>query len=258
MILVKLGGSVITDKGRFRNFREPETRMLAREISRSRKDIFLVHGAGSFGHVLAHKYSLQNGYVNDGQIPGVAEVMADVRDLNLRVVKALNREGIYSVSIPPSAVAELDDGDLVNLETSLFERYSGLGITPVTFGDVCLDRSKGFGICSGDQLMEWLAREFRPEKVIFCADVDGIFTSDPNVNAGSELIPLITKETLESLPRTERYLDVTGSIYGKIESMLDLASYAGECIVINGLVEGRLEAALVGEEVIGSRAISGD
>ncbi|NYT11581.1 MAG: isopentenyl phosphate kinase family protein [Methanomassiliicoccales archaeon] len=258
MILVKLGGSVITDKRGFRDFREPQTRMLAREISQSGKDVFLVHGAGSFGHVLAHKFSLQNGYVNDGQIPGVAEVMADVRDLNLRVVKALNLEGIHSVSIPPSAVAELDDGNLVYLETSLFDRYSSLGITPVTFGDVCLDRSKGFGICSGDQLMEWLAREFRPEKVIFCADVDGIFASDPTVDAGSELIPLITKEILESLPRTERYLDVTGSIYGKIESMLNLTSYAGECIVINGLVEGRLEAALMGEEVIGSRAISGE
>jgi len=258
MILVKLGGSVITDKTGFREFREPETRMLAREISRSGKDVFLVHGAGSFGHVLAHKYSLQNGYIDDDQIPGVAEVMADVRDLNLRVVKALNHEGMYSVSIPPSAVAELDDGELVRLDTSPFDKYSGLGITPVTFGDVCLDRSKGFGICSGDQLMEWLAREFRPEKVIFCADVDGIFTSDPNEDAGSELIPLVTRETLELLPRTERYLDVTGSIYGKIESMLNLASYAGECIVINGRVEGRLEAALKGEEVIGSRAICGD
>jgi isopentenyl phosphate kinase len=258
MILVKLGGSVITDKTGYRNFRESETRMLAREISRSGKDVFLVHGAGSFGHVLAHKYTLQNGYVDEKQIPGVTEVMADVRDLNLRVIRTLNQEGIPSVSIPPSAVAELDDGKLVHLETSLFEKYSGLGITPVTFGDICPDRSKGFGICSGDQLMERLAREFRPEKVIFCADVDGIFTSDPNLNAGSKLLPLVTKETLESLPRTERYLDVTGSIYGKIESMLGLASYAGECIVINGLVEGRLEAALLGEEVIGSRAISGD
>lgn len=258
MILIKLGGSVITEKAGFKDYKESETRRLAREILRTGKEVFLVHGAGSFGHVLARRYSLQNGFENEGQKAGLAEVMADVRELNLRVIRTLNEEGFHAVSVPPSVIGELDNGRLVELDAAIFSRYSELGLTPVTFGDVCVDRSRGFGICSGDQLMEWLAREYKPERVIFCADVDGIYTSDPNVDPKAELVPVVSRDTLEALPRTDRHPDVTGSIYGKIESMLRLAHYSGDCLVINGLIEGRLEAALRGEDVIASRAFSGD
>jgi len=256
MILVKLGGSVITDKTGLKAFREDQTKRLALEISRSGKEVFLIHGAGSFGHVLAHRHSLQNGFKSKDQVQGLARVMSDVRELNQKVVETFERSGIPCASIPPSAVAELDEGILVHLPTHLFMAYSELGLMPVTFGDVCLDRTRGFGICSGDQLMEWLAREFRPERVIFCADVDGIFTSDPNVDPKAEIIHEVDERTLEGLPRTERYLDVTGSIYGKIESMLRISSHSMDCMVINGQVGGRLESALGGEEVIGSRVIS--
>ncbi len=254
MILVKLGGSVITDKGRYRTFDQANVERLAREIVRSKKPMIIVHGAGSFGHVLAKKYRLKEGYRNQGQIKGLARVSRDVRDLDLRTVDALQSAGLPCVSIPPSACCLMEDGKLVSFETEIIHRYLDLGIVPVTFGDVVLDRRRGFGICSGDQLMAWLADEFDAERIIFCTDVDGIFSSDPHLDKTARMIEEVDRTVLSRLPRSERCADVTGSIYGKIESILDLAK-GRKAMVINGRVRGRLERALKGEAVIGSRVV---
>jgi len=257
MMLVKLGGSVITDKARYRTLRQEAINRLAEDIATSGEKAIIVHGAGSFGHVIAAEHQLQKGYTGEAQIPGMARVMEDVRALNLAVISALGEVGISSVSLPPSTVAELTDGKLTGLDLSLFHRYLDLGITPVTFGDVALDRTRRFGICSGDQLMESLAREFRPERIIFCADVDGVFTGDPKSDPEAKLIEVVDRRTLDSLPRTQSCADVTGSIFGKIETMLRITSYGGEAVVINGLRPGRLGAALRGEDVLGSKVVGG-
>jgi isopentenyl phosphate kinase len=254
MILVKLGGSVITDKGRYRTFDQANVKRLAKEIVRSNSPVIIVHGAGSFGHVLAKKYHLKDGYRDKNQIKGLAQVSLDVRDLNLRIISALQSAGLNSVSIPPSACCLMENGKLTSFDMEIVHRYLDLGIVPVIFGDVVLDMKRGFGICSGDQLMAWLADEFDPERIIFCTDVDGIFSSDPHLNDEAVMIEEVDRSVLSRLPRSERCADVTGSIYGKIESILDLAK-GREAMVINGRVRGRLERALKGEAVKGSRVI---
>ena len=257
MILVKLGGSVITDKGSYRTFREEAMTRLAGEMSRAHQDIVLVHGAGSFGHVLAKKHRLQEGFHSPAQISGMAKVMLDVRDLNLQVMKALDLAGLPAASIPPSACVTLENGELARIDLETFSNYLELGIMPVTFGDVALDSERRFGICSGDQLMLVLAKRLRPERIIFCADVDGVFTADPNQDPQARLIENVERKTLGSLPRTARHDDVTGSIYGKIERMLAMAAYSRTTMVINGTAPGRLEGALSGERVIGSYVSGG-
>jgi isopentenyl phosphate kinase len=258
MMLVKLGGSVITDKTRYRTFRPDAVTRLAGEIKRSGKTVLVVHGAGSYGHVLASKFQLQHGHINAQQIGGAAQVMEDVRELDLEIIRALNREGVPSVSLPPSACALLKEGRLIDLDISKFQRYLALGVTPVTFGDVALDSVRGFGICSGDQLMELLAINLRPERIVFCCDVDGVFTADPASDPQAQLIRVVDQQTLADLPRTQRCEDVTGSIFGKLECMMRMASHGGDAVVINGMVPGRLEAALRGEKVIGSKVVGGD
>jgi len=255
MILVKLGGSVITDKTRLRSFRKEAVERLVTEMREVDEPIIIVHGAGSFGHVLASRYALHLGKRGGEQLQGLSQVMADVRDLNLRVMRIVNREGRACASLPPSTIARLDGGKLIALDHGAFESYLDLGVTPLTFGDVCLDLERGFGICSGDQLMESLASHFLPRSIIFCTDVDGIFNRDPHLDPKAKLLERVTGETLDSLPRTERCDDVTGSIYGKIECMLRMSSFTRECLVINGNVEGRLRSALSGEEVIGSKVV---
>ncbi|MEM0448329.1 MAG: isopentenyl phosphate kinase [Methanomassiliicoccales archaeon] len=256
-VLVKLGGSVITDKATYRRFDQRSMERLAKEIACASHEVFLVHGAGSYGHLLAAEHRLHEGYQERTQLEGLSRVHMDVRELNLMVMRCLNNAGVSAVSLPPGAMGLMKNGELVRMDIEMFRLYHDLGLLPVTFGDVMLDMERGFGICSGDQLMFILAKEFRPKRVIFCADVDGVFTSDPALDRDAKLLETIDRSTLEKIPRTSRVTDVTGSIYAKLEFMLRLADLGLETLVINGRVPGRLEAAIKGEKVKGSVVLGG-
>jgi isopentenyl phosphate kinase len=256
MILVKLGGSVITDKGRYRTFDPETTGRLAEEIAGTGQDVILVHGAGSFGHMLAKEHGLHLGIEDDSQLLGASQVMSDVRELDLAVCRQMSSKGLPVVPIPPASCSVMRDGVLHHLDLDRFKDYLKLGMVPVTFGDVVRDEVRGLSICSGDQLMAVLAREFRPSKVIFVTDVDGVFTADPTQDPEAKLIETVDERVLDSLPRTERNVDVTGSIFAKIRYMIDMATLTGECLVLNGKIPGRLEAAIRGEKVIASKVVS--
>ena len=99
MILIKLGGSVITDKKEYRKFNRDIVARLCSEIKDSGEDVIVVHGAGSFGHVIAKKFDLNSGYHDKEQIAAVAQVCYDVRELNSMIVAELNDAGIPSISL---------------------------------------------------------------------------------------------------------------------------------------------------------------
>jgi isopentenyl phosphate kinase len=251
--LVKLGGSVLTDKSRVATLRPAHLRRLAAEIAKSGKEVVVVHGAGSFGHIKARKHRLHEGYLEDGQLAAVSEVQRDVRQLDLAVVDALRRAGLKPVSLPPSAIARLDDGALRTFDLDIFRRYMDLGFTPVTFGDVVLDARRWFAICSGDLLMIALAQAFRPEAAIFVADVDGVFTADPKRVKSAKLLREVGPANLGTIDTSAETEDVTGGLAGKLERMIEVARFVPRCLLVNGLKKGRLLAALRDERVVGTR-----
>ncbi|HEC89681.1 MAG TPA: kinase, partial [Thermoplasmatales archaeon] len=59
MFVIKIGGSIITDKSKLGVYREYTMDALAEKMQN--RKILLVHGAGSFGHILAEKYQLNKG-----------------------------------------------------------------------------------------------------------------------------------------------------------------------------------------------------
>lgn len=258
IVLVKLGGSVITDKGRLRTFREDACRRLAGELRAWDGVITLVHGAGSFGHILAKEHRLHEGFRDEGQLKQVALVQRDVRELNVRVLEALIDSGVRAVSVPPAATASFDRGSVARFDPALFDKMIGLGFAPVTFGDVVPDESMRFSICSGDLMMEELARHLKPKKAVFCADVDGVFTGDPKQDRNAELIPVLDREAICGMKGSESVsADVTGSIHGKLERMLAIAEHCEKCIILNGDVPGRLEGALRDEEMPSTTVLPG-
>lgn len=251
MILVKLGGSVITDKSKLRTFKRASCERLARELSIAEDDMLLVHGAGSFGHIEAKKHGLHKGFKKDSQLEHVAAVQRDVRELNLKVLEALIDEGVRAVSVPPAASATFDKGAISSFEPESFRRVVDIGLVPVTFGDVVPDETMGFSICSGDLMMEALARSFKPKLAVFCADIDGVYDRDPKRDGRAELIPRLTPSSLRGLRKTEStHADVTGSIYGKLERMLAISRHCEKCMIVNGNVPGRLGKVIRGDAVV--------
>lgn len=257
MILIKLGGSVITDKREYRRFNKEAVSRLCREIRESGKEVVVVHGAGSFGHVLAKKHALNDGYRDPEQIPAVAQVCYDVRDLSSMVVAELNAAGIPSVSVPPGSCMVMDDRSLVMDRQEVILRFIGKGIVPVMFGDVVMDRALGFAILSGDQIMERLAEFIDFEKVIFVSDIDGLYDCDPKSNRDAALYETVTMETLECVDAGSSVDDVTGGVAEKMRWMLRMSGQGRECMLINGNVPGRLRSVLMGEETVCTRAVGG-
>ena len=258
MLLVKLGGSVLTDKMRLRTPRRAAIHRLAREIAGAGHPVLVVHGAGSFGHILAHRYDL-NGPASHAKAKGAAIVQRDVRALDALVVDALLATGLAPAPLPPSAVLSLDDGHVASFELAPFQDYLAQGFTPVTFGDVVRDRARGVSVCSGDILMLELAKALRPARAVFAADVDGLYTADPWRHPRPELLGKVAADDLALIDfgRT-RGRDVTGGMEGKVRRMLEIATHAEECLVVNGNVKNRVRDALRGRPVVGTRVVGGD
>lgn len=249
MILIKLGGSVITDKSEYKKFNREQTARLCAEIAASGKGVLVVHGAGSYGHVLSKQYQLQHGLQDFRQIPAVAQVQHDVRELSLNVVEEMIKVGMPAVSVPPGSCFVMDNGRLIVGNPESIKALAHIGVMPVLFGDVVADRSKGFGICSGDQAMEALAKIFKPDRIVFVSDVDGLYTADPKKDENAKLIPEVDGKMLDKLDSELTVADVTGGIRGKVDEMLKICGDSGECILVNGTVPGRLLSLLRGEDV---------
>ena len=94
MQLIKLGGSVITDKARPLTPRLEDIKRLTREIAAVPGGKIIVHGAGSFGHIKAAEYKLSEGYKDKKQSEGISLVQRDMRVLNQIVVDAFHEADV--------------------------------------------------------------------------------------------------------------------------------------------------------------------
>ena len=257
MLLVKLGGSVLTEKAHLRTPRKQAIARLTKELAGLGDDLIVVHGAGSFGHILARKYAL-TGPASPAKAKGAAVVQRDVRRLDGLVVDGLLKAGLAPVVLPPSAILALNDGHVATFDVAPFREYLGQGFTPVTFGDVVRDRARGVAVCSGDVLMLELAKAFRPRSVVFATDVDGLYTADPNRAKDAQLLLSVSAAEFPSIDfGPAKGPDVTGGIEAKVRRMLAIASHAEETIMVNGNVKNRVRDALRGRIVIGTRVVGG-
>ena len=246
-MLVKLGGSAITHKGVEKSLNVPALKRLARELASYKGKLIIVHGAGSFGHTKAKRFGLDKGARGSKGALRAAEVQADVRELNLKVINALRNAGIPAMSVPPALFLDQAAGKDISVCLDAFHDLLRGGYVPVTFGDVVLDKKWGASICSGDTLMEILAEEFKPDSAIFVTNVDGIFDRDPKLGKAN-LIKCIHVSSAPKVKGARSGSDVTGAMAGKLKSALDIAQSGTKVIVLNGLKSGRLELALKDRE----------
>ncbi len=216
-ILLKLGGSVITDKNADCVIHYDQLSRLASAISGAdSKSIILIHGAGSCGHPEAKRYGLEQGAVA-GRTDGIYITHRAVSRLNEAVVDTLRKEGIPAAGIHPFHTAVADKGRLLSFECRHLEKMLMLGMVPVIHGDVVMDLSRGACIVSGDQLARYLAIALGINRV-------GLATDVPGVLDGGQVVPVITRHMMPALHiGSSMHTDVTGGMRGKMNELLDLA-----------------------------------
>jgi isopentenyl phosphate kinase len=251
MMLVKLGGSIITRKGQRKEVRQDVLRRLAREVAAT-PELVVLHGAGSFGHTLAKKAGLAHGISRPSQFHDASQVSADVRALHLAVLRALHAAKARPFSMPPGQVAFARRGDLAAVALAPFRLALHAGFTPVTCGDVVLDEAQGVAIVSADAVALHLARELGAERMVFATDVDGVFTAPPGT-PGAELIESCSPDGLrKAVLGGSGKTDVTGGMAGKGAAIAAMAELGCEVWVVNGLRPGRVRDALRGKDPVGT------
>jgi isopentenyl phosphate kinase len=252
--IVKLGGSVITDKSRPFTARKSVLRRLAKELAAAKRPLVIVHGGGSFGHPLASKYEIAKGYKNKGQLMGFSHTRRAMEKLNAHVVEALQEAGLAAVAIQPSACAVVRGGRIVSIELQPVKKMLSLGLVPVLYGDAVVDHKKGMCILSGDQITARLAKELGASRVILGADVDGVYTSDPKSGGKAKLLKKITPATKGklSLGGVRGVMDVTGGMKNKVEELMALTKFGIECEIANATKPGVIEQLVSGKRGLGT------
>jgi len=259
LMLVKLGGSLITDKSKPFTERKDIISRLAKEIHEARDEkegsLILGHGGGSYPHKPASDFQTHRGFINHNSTMGLAEVQDAAARLNRIVVRALLDSGEEAMSIQPSAASLTKNGRISKWHTESIERLLGYGMLPVVFGDVGIDLEKGSCIVSTEELFRYLTTKLPVRTVIMCGKTDGVFTADPGKDGTAEHIPEITRESFASMRKhlsDSDGIDVTGGMVHKIEQALELAKEKATVIIMNGNTPGNLKKAMLGEKVKGT------
>jgi isopentenyl phosphate kinase len=256
-IILKLGGSAITDKSAEATPKTEIINQLAEEIKRADLDnLIVVHGGGSFGHPEAAKYALKEGYQEDPtQKFGFAETHHMMTVLNGLVMDSLIWHEIPALSIAPSNCFITENGKIKFFDDTVMKAMSKLVFTPVMYGDVVFDDKQGFTVLSGDQLVAYLALKYKATKIVVGVDTDGIFDCDPKTNPNAKAFKTLNlKELKELQPKLGKAqsTDVTGGMAGKMAELIP-AIEAGIHVTVTGATKKlSIYRALTDQSVLGT------
>ena len=254
--ILKIGGSVITDKNGELAARTHEINRLAEEIQKANvKNLIIVHGGGSFGHPSAQRYAIKEGSKEESQKIGFSETHHVMTVLNGLFMDSLIWHNVPAVSVTPSSCIITENGRIRHFEDTPIKTLLKMGFTPVMYGDAVLDAKLGFTILSGDQLVVALATKFNAERIVIGVDVDGLYDADPKVEKTAKMFAHLTLEELKrlqvKLSKTQTR-DVTGGMFGKVSELVTAVEQRIPVTIVNATKPNHVFRALEGERVEGT------
>jgi isopentenyl phosphate kinase len=254
--ILKIGGSVITDKSQELGARTDAIDRLANEIQTANiQNLIIVHGGGSFGHPIAQKYRIKEGYKEKGQIVGFSETHHVMTVLNGLFMDALIWRGVSAVSIAPSSCIMTKNRRIECFDDSTLRTFVQMGFLPVLYGDAVLDTELGFTILSGDQLISFLAMHYDANRIVIGVDVDGLYEADPKAEKNSRMFLHLNLEEVKKIQGkigNSNAFDVTGGMSGKITELLPAIERGIPVTIVNASKPDCVHKALKGEKVNGT------
>ncbi|NPA96563.1 MAG: acetylglutamate kinase [Crenarchaeota archaeon] len=247
LAVVKLGGSVITRKGKPFDVDFGITEALGRALKRALAEscidrLVVVHGGGSFGHYVVSEHGGLR------TVDAFIQTVFFMRELNQTVVEILCLVGIPAVGVDTHAIAlSLERGK--ELELGVVEELVARGVVPVMYGDAVLDSSGGYRVLSGDDISWEVASAMRASKLVFVTTVPGVYV-------GGRVAKLVSiSRDLDRIDRVgSRYVDVTGGMHAKLAKGRGRVHSIGDVYVI-GSQPKLLYEALCSEPSVGTRVV---
>jgi len=251
LVLIKFGGSLITDKRQPFTVRPEKLEFLAAELAAARQanpeaDFIIGNGAGSFGHFTAHEYGLREGARTAEQYYGMSVTHNGVVRLNTLVAEALTKQHIPAFAVSPAALFTCADKQLDGQHIAPLVNLLRAGCIPVLHGDTITDTVRGTTILSTEKVLqaclEALAASYDQVFVIYLLDIDGVLSGEGVV------IPKLSPAA-EVQVRHDLQHDVTGGILGKVVSARQATALAKKVYIASGSKTGVIAAALAGQNV---------
>ncbi len=232
--IIKIGGSVLTEKGDIPSFNTKNASRMAGEIADCYKDTILVHGTGSYGKPPAIKYA----YNHSGRIENNSLVALEIKrtllHLNQLFVESLHSAGIPAISfhiqyfINPKNL----DFDYDKLKNSL-SQFLNQRVLPVIYGDLIPLSDGSFSVLSSDRIVYELAKCLHPNSVAFLTSTDGVYLNS-NENAPI-LIENLNSKTIQHIHRSpDDLMDVSGGMMQKARYAIKIAGYTPRCFIGSG------------------------
>ena len=255
LILIKLGGSVITDKNTPYTAKPEVIKRLAMEIKQAQEQtdsqFLLGNGAGSFGHVPAQDYYLIDAQTDEKSLEGVALTHNAVAQFNQLVTSALLEQKINAVSISAASCIEADKGEISSFHLNPLLSFLSIKMVPVVYGDVVANGRGGYSVVSTDTLFSYLAKQLKKEyevkKIIHIGTTDGVLDKE-----GKTISEIHHDTNLKEEVGGSEGIDVTGGMRFKVQQSQELAKEGIETWIIDGTREGELIRAVRGDSVHGT------
>ncbi|WP_306059567.1 isopentenyl phosphate kinase [Natronococcus wangiae] len=249
MIVLKLGGSVITDKERAETLDGEALDRAADAVAAALEStseslaegLVVVHGGGSFGHHNASEHGVTT-TAGTRDATAVHDVHGAMKTLNAFVLSRLLEREVPAVPVHPFSAGHRDgEGDL-QLPTGQITTLLEEGFVPALHGDVIGHAGRGATIVSGDELVVELATSLEADRVGLCSTVPGVLDADDAV-----IERIDSYAAVESVLGGSEATDVTGGMAAKVRALLALEANAS----IFGLDElgGFLEGAEPGTTI---------
>lgn len=251
-ILIKLGGSLITDKSKPLSLRKTTITQLATELSQLHAKYpnfrwIIGNGAGSFGHYTVHKVSYKDSPADPDKILAVRK---SVMKLNEQIVRALVEAGLPAVTVMPHEfIFEVNDQLSVNHSAvlKLLEKNK----IPVVYGDV-IDSNDASRIIPTEEILETIGLQSlkqlgeKPYICIYATSVDGV------LDKNGKVMPKLSSADDLHVHKNHGEYDVTGGMAQKVKAALTMAKHTEQVYILNGYVPGEITKA-VSSEPVGTR-----
>jgi len=242
MILIKLGGSIITNKQKPLTPNISAINKIAIQLKKVREPIIIVHGGGSFGHYWSVRYDMHTKPAKYNK-KGVAIVKNSMIELNKIILDSFLKNNLNPYCLPPTDFMSGDKADTKKVKEIL--RIAKDGLVPVSYGDVLWHGQNKFYILSGDRIMGILAKVLKPRLAIFVLNVDGVYSD------------MKTKKLLHEIKGqktsiSEVGMDVTGGMTRKIKEAIMISKGGVNVFLVNGNKPERIVNAIKGKKFEGT------
>ncbi|MHA7647867.1 isopentenyl phosphate kinase [Nitrosopumilus sp. S4] len=242
MLLIKLGGSIITNKEKPLSPRRKTIDNLAKSLRKIKEPMVIVHGGGSYGHYWSVKYDMHT-KERRYDVRGVSIVKNSMIELNKIILDSLLKNKLNPYCLPPTDFMAGNKPIVKKIKE--IQEIAKSGLIPVTFGDALWYGQKKTYILSGDKIMTHLARILKPKLTIFALNENGLYSDFKSKKLIYELKdqnPLIS----------ENKMDVTGGMTRKVEEATKIAKSGINVFFVNGNKPERIVQAIKNKKYEGT------